>query len=150
MPHPQETDREVRIQRAMSYCTHYDRYAMICRKPCRAGVDYETVGKNMKERPCMAGGDVPEGRQIGTCALLRFPTRDEAAAEVDETDRAFARVMVAIEVAGRWRVKPKPKADRHEVVECPVCKGRLHLTQSSYNGHVWGKCETEKCVSWME
>lgn len=33
---------------------------------------------------------------------------------------------------------------------CPVCFGVLFLTHSSYNGHVWGKCETKDCLSWME
>jgi hypothetical protein len=28
--------------------------------------------------------------------------------------------------------------------------GWLHLSQSAYNGHVHGKCETDDCVSWME
>lgn len=37
-----------------------------------------------------------------------------------------------------------------EVVACPVCGGRLHLTQSAYNGHVHGKCSTPDCVNWME
>jgi hypothetical protein len=36
------------------------------------------------------------------------------------------------------------------VVTCPVCKGRLRLSHAAYNGHVWGQCETEGCVSWME
>lgn len=31
-----------------------------------------------------------------------------------------------------------------------ACGGKLHLSQSSYNGHVHGKCETPDCVSWME
>lgn len=63
-----------------------------------------------------------------------------------ELDKAVA----ALNVASAWRVTPKPANDRHEVIECPVCKGRLHLSQSAYNGHVHGKCETEGCVSWME
>lgn len=29
-------------------------------------------------------------------------------------------------------------------------EGRLHLSQSSYNGHVHGRCETDDCVRWME
>lgn len=37
-----------------------------------------------------------------------------------------------------------------EVVECPACKGRLHLSIAAYNGHVHGKCETDGCVAWME
>lgn len=35
-------------------------------------------------------------------------------------------------------------------VPCPICGGKLHMSISGYNGHVWGKCETENCASWME
>ena len=37
-----------------------------------------------------------------------------------------------------------------DMVECPVCKGKLHLSHAAVNGHVWGKCETAGCVEWME
>jgi hypothetical protein len=36
------------------------------------------------------------------------------------------------------------------VKPCPVCGGNLHLTHASYNGHVWGQCETKGCLSWIE
>ena len=48
-----------------------------------------------------------------------------------------------------WRKAHKGKS-ASEVVECPACNGKLHLSISSYNGHVHGKCETAGCVSWME
>jgi hypothetical protein len=63
---------------------------------------------------------------------------------------SFDKILTALKVAGEWRVKPKPPEDRHDVVVCPICKGMLHLSQSSYNGHVHGRCKTEGCVSWME
>ena len=59
-------------------------------------------------------------------------------------------ILAAMNVASEWRVKPKPTSDRRDVLECPICKGKLHVSQSSYNGHVHGKCETDGCVSWME
>lgn len=37
-----------------------------------------------------------------------------------------------------------------KVVECPACKRNLHMKIAACNGHVWGKCETKKCLSWME
>lgn len=60
------------------------------------------------------------------------------------------RLIAGLKVASTWRVKPKPLENRREVVKCPICDGKLHLSQSSYNGHVHGKCETEGCLSWME
>ena len=35
-------------------------------------------------------------------------------------------------------------------MECPYCKGMLRFTVSSYNGHIWGKCETPDCLDWIE
>lgn len=45
-------------------------------------------------------------------------------------------------------VSNKNKGTKGEI-ECPKCKGKLHYTISGYNGHVWGKCETENCLAWM-
>jgi len=90
------------------------------------------------------------GQAMIPCKLLRLPTDDEVEQDRKETDAMFERVMAGMKVAAEWRVKPKPDQDRHGVLECPVCKGRLHVSQSAYNGHVHGKCETEDCVSWME
>ena len=33
-------------------------------------------------------------------------------------------------------------------IKCPKCEGELHYTRAK-NGHVWGKCKTENCLSWM-
>lgn len=36
-------------------------------------------------------------------------------------------------------------------IDCPVCKtGKLAFKVSAYNGHLWGQCKTDGCVSWME
>ena len=62
----------------------------------------------------------------------------------------ISKVLMGLQAASEWRVKGKPPKDRTGVVECPICKGQLHLSQSAYNGHVWGKCETADCIAWME
>ena len=36
------------------------------------------------------------------------------------------------------------------IVECPICKGVFHYHISTENGHISGKCETEKCLTIME
>lgn len=37
------------------------------------------------------------------------------------------------------------------VVECPICKGKLHFTRAiNYNGHVHAMCETDHCLGWIE
>jgi hypothetical protein len=44
---------------------------------------------------------------------------------------------------------PKMEDAKGEI-ECPLCKGILHYTKSGYNNHIWGKCETEDCLSWVQ
>lgn len=35
-------------------------------------------------------------------------------------------------------------------VKCPRCHGILHYSIASSNGHVWGSCETEDCLHWIQ
>jgi hypothetical protein len=39
--------------------------------------------------------------------------------------------------------------DRGEI-KCPTCGGCLHWSRAPENGHVWGRCETEGCVAWIQ
>jgi hypothetical protein len=41
------------------------------------------------------------------------------------------------------------KGGRGQVI-CPRCGKSLHYSVASVNGHMWGRCETSGCVSWME
>lgn len=143
---------------------------------CKAGVDYRLAFDGdrpgiMLRAPCIEFLTLPaHGR--GTCCkpgeptirkefdrrgevVIECPHRTEPTDAQIEADRidlenAMERLLAGIRIAGQWRVKPKPATDRSEIVECPVCKGKLHLHQSAYNGHVYGKCGTAGCVSWME
>lgn len=29
---------------------------------------------------------------------------------------------------------------------CPICNNKITIAKSAYNGHIWAKCETEKCI----
>jgi hypothetical protein len=44
----------------------------------------------------------------------------------------------------------KKHKENQGIIECPKCKGKLHFTRAKINGHVWGKCETDDCLSWMQ
>lgn len=92
----------------------------------------------------------PGSDKARPCPFYEEPTSEQVQADRKEIGAHFERALAAIRIANTWRVKPKPASDRNEMVECPVCKGHLHLTQSAYNGHVHGRCETSGCVSWME
>lgn len=160
-------------------CIHYNGFMGRFGEPeprrCEAGVCYsEAFGREpgiMTRAPCIAymvqtangstlgkPGDtlfqrpwrLPRTPQPIPCGRRVEPTDEQVLEHQEEAERSFQKTIAALKVAAEWRVKPKPAHERREVVECPVCKGRLHLSQSAYNGHVHGKCETPKCVEWME
>jgi len=143
--------REETIAFEMNYCQHYGRGKgadMICK-----------VGLNLKEVQKVPTGD--KGYKWGPCIeghTLKNPhaycqhwirhTREQGEKRADSVARSLRMMTVVMPIVDKWRLKePIGKA---EVIECPECKGRLHLSQSLHNGHVHGKCETENCVAWME
>ena len=151
--------REEMIEWHRIYCTHYDGRATI-QPPyaCRAGVKYATVGrfsaviagkeKEAEARPCVNGHLMTDA--LNRCSKWQRVTQEEAEAKVAEMEAAERRIKLVWPVVGAWRVKGRPEKDRTEVIECPACNGKLHLSQAAYNGHVHGHCETPECVSWME
>lgn len=111
---------------------------------CEAGVRYDDVGRGMA-RPCF----LPHKAEVGHCDKFRAPTPEEVAAHetwLEGRISLLGKVMAGIKP---WRETHKGRS-ASEIVECPACAGRLHLSISSYNGHVHGRCETEGCASWVE
>ena len=128
-------------------------FGAFLRLPCIQYCERPSHGRGTYVKPGDATVRVEidrKGQPQAKCACYIEPTDDEIAQDRVEAEHALQKTFAAIKVAAEWRVKPKPKESRAEVVECPVCKGRLHLRQSAYNGHVRGNCETQGCVSWME
>jgi hypothetical protein len=126
---------------------------MFLRMPCRVFDERPAHGRGTYIKagePVIRKEIDRRGEAVIPCALYVEPTPEQVQAHRVRTDAYMERTMAAITVASAWRVKPKPAKDRAEVIECPACKGRLHLSQSAYNGHVHGQCETTDCVSWME
>lgn len=62
---------------------------------------------------------------------------------------AIAIIKKKHNVKIKWEEPTKQNESTEGTIECPVCKGTLHYSISSYNGHIWGACETEKCLQWM-
>lgn len=90
------------------------------------------------------------GQTMIPCAHFEEPSPEQVEAARIELATAKDHAMIALDVAAKWRVVPKPAADRREVVECPVCHGKLQLVQFADNGHCHGQCETKGCLSWIE
>jgi len=49
----------------------------------------------------------------------------------------------------KMKKKHPNNVDVKETIECPICQKQLTMVSNSYNGHIWGKCETKNCLSWM-
>lgn len=128
-------------------CIHFNG---IQNAACLAGVNYDKFrDSGALILPCYPRW-LDADKEAKACELFVLPTPEQIAADEAEYAEHMKKMELALAVARKWRVKPKPAVSRAEVVECPCCQGRLHLSQSSYNGHVHGRCETEGCASWME
>lgn len=136
------------------WCIHY-RYNRGPKTPendtCEAGVRFDTFNgddRSFERRPCFIKPDEqPSDR--AHCPKLRPPTPEEISAHEAWLESRLNTLTTVMEGISGWRAKHKGRSAQ-EVVECPACKGRLHLSISAYNGHVHGNCETEGCAQWME
>lgn len=147
--------RQDHIDFDRNYCAHYapqpggvkqDYCALGCDASMRMNNARLAGAPNMT--PCIGGHNMPG--VLALCPKWERRSLEHAEARADSFERAMRRMAVVMPFVNEWRTKPKPTHNRSEIVECPECKGKLHLTQSSYNGHVHGYCETKDCVSWME
>jgi hypothetical protein len=147
--------RQEHIDFDRNYCTHYapkpgaslsvDYCALGCGASAMMKKARETSG-NPNMAPCIGGHNCADVHAI--CPKWERRSLEHAEARADSIEASLRRMTIVGPVVGAWR--KKEPLGKQEVIECPACKGRLHLSQSSYNGHVHGHCETKGCVSWME
>lgn len=120
-----------------------------CRSPCiQEYKSHERVDGKMV--PIWKPWNRLPGEEM-KCDKFRLPTAEEIAADEAQTKRLMDRMRLVMAAVRPWRTWTKTnRVGKQEVIECPACKGRLHLSQAAYNGHVWGQCETKGCVSWIQ
>lgn len=142
-------------------CKHYTGCLNPRTPTCEAGVNYrEHVGGDgfgwVRRLPCtkLLGEDDPTA--IVKCDKYREPTAEEISADEARVAAAMKKFMVAFtgNVAA-WRKaqgwSKQNKVSATGTVPCESCgTGTIHLSMAAYNGHVWGKCTTDGCVSWVE
>lgn len=91
-----------------------------------------------------------EGERRGTCEHFCLPTD----AEIAEYEAMVAAHIEKVVITGNLvqKLKEEHKGKNWSgQVECPVCKGRLHVSiAGSFNGHAFVRCETTDCVSYRE
>lgn len=145
-------------QQETNYCRHYNGRGFADGTYCRAGVPDSMFGAAAGaglRRPCVDPNPFAHVRDKAGIAIIPCDKRsmytpEERAQRKTALEAAMLRTLAGLRIANEWRVKGVPATSRHEAVECPECKGKLHLSQSSLNGHVHGACETAGCMSWME
>lgn len=143
--------REDVIAFEMNYCQHYAR-GHGADMVCKAGMDLKTIKRvkvgdqQIAWGPCIEGHTLPDPKAY--CLHWVRRTREQGEARADALLKSEQKYLLVMPVVAEWR--KKPPFDKQETIKCPVCGGALTLSQSSYNGHVWGRCKTKGCVSWME
>lgn len=170
------SDLEKTVEFDMKYCQHYDPSGVTMiggKEPhghCKAGVVYlDQFGRAPKDGNheldgryyessgifqricCTDGGKRTEEEQMALCPKWIRRTREQGEKRADDIEASINRMRLVGAALSGWRTwTKKNRVAKQEVIECPVCKGRLHLSQAAYNGHVHGQCETAGCVNWME
>lgn len=115
---------------------------------CKAGVSFESLREQRGENGCLPCY-YRAGMISMDCEKFEPITVEETEAKDKATGEAVAKHMLAMGLVVEVKQEHKGK-DWRGVKPCPVCSGKLHMPHSSYNGHVWGKCETDGCLAWME
>lgn len=141
-----------KCEKGIEYKSFRDRPDGTISKPCLQQIIRSVRGGTLLkpgEEPASVS-PFPGAAPKTNCPHYTDATPEQIQQQRMEMDAAFDRMLAGVKVVAGWRIKPKPAVERKGVLECPICKGKLHVTQSSYNGHVHAKCETPKCVSWME
>jgi hypothetical protein len=144
--------RQQHIDFDRNYCEHYkpigDRGLAddSCALGCGASERMKAAREQNQPGPCIGGHEAADVHAL--CPKWQRRSLQHAEERADSIEKLFRDMEIAGPVIAAWR-KKKPRG-KQEVIECPVCKGRLHLSQSSYNGHVRGQCETADCLNWIE
>lgn len=148
------TQRQEIIDFHRNYCVHYDPAGSP--HGCAAGVNRETMrraatpGSSGKSLvlwgPCIGGHTLVDARDY--CPKWERRSLESAEKHADEVQALSAMMVKAAPVIDAWREKlPRGKS---EIITCPVCEARLHLSQSACNGHISARCETEDCICFIE
>lgn len=135
-------------------CIHFNG---TCNDECDLNVNYrELVGGDdfgwAVRTPCLDSHESEikcDGRELLSKEAIEEYEADQEI-RMDGWRKAIALIM---EKSG---AKPdhSPSMDNSKKgsrgkIECPLCGNDLHYTVAGGNHHIWGKCTTEGCLSWM-
>ena len=120
-----------------NWCIHFNG---IAHNKCKAYINYSRFDNSY---PCF------KDKGHGGCLKQYFPNEQEVAAHVASMEAHMEKMRLAFKIVAAIKKEHRGKGWQG-IVECPACNGNLRLSHTALNGHVWGKCETKDCLSWME
>lgn len=116
-------------------------------KKCKAGVVFDDLRKTFSNEVCPCY--YQSGVRLGNCQEKKLWTIEEVEEDDRLADESFARFLLSQPLIAK--IKKEHKGESWSgVVDCPACKGKLHVGIAAYNGHTRGKCETKDCLNWIE
>ena len=115
-------------------------------KVCLKGIEYKSVMSPYDgyKAPCML-----KYKGSTDCPHYEEPLDEE----VRQDEARIQAFLEKLRMSGTFikRLKKKYKGVSAKGVEtCPVCKGKIAFSISSFNGHVWLMCQTPNCLSIIE
>jgi hypothetical protein len=127
--------------------------SMARHQTCEAGIDYTALNggseyRRMHQLPCFIKTGEKPGLRV-CCERFKAPTAEEIVLHgqwTEDRQKLVATVKVAVLA---WRLKHQGRSHT-EIVDCPICGGRLRLSTKAHSENVQGSCETNGCVSWSE
>lgn len=138
-------------------CKHFNG---ILNDACDIGVRYNDVTPDPQQPgralrlPCFtrcrfeSPTAVAEFNRRLTCPAFELPTDAEIEADEQQFAEAVSRLGGAIPLI--LRIKKEHRGhDWSGTEKCPACGASLHLSHAP-NGHVWAKCDTDGCISFIE
>lgn len=124
-------------------CRHYK--GPIHNEFCAVGVNYRKLADDSKpgylvRLPCVVGS--PLTKDPVTCEKISLLSYDELKKIDDEITLNSGFIFCAVNLIRKTKLQ-----SGH--VECPKCKDELHFSIAKSNGHIWEKCKTKGCLSWI-
>lgn len=124
-------------------CRHFN--GPIHNDCCKAGVNYRKLGDDSKpgylaRLPCVVGS--PLTKEPVTCDKIDLFTEKELE-QIEQEITINSNFMIKIVAEIR-----KSKSNFGEVI-CPKCNATFNFSVAKSNGHIWGKCSTKGCISFI-
>ena len=129
-------------------CKHFNGVTAIT---CKAGVDYRKHVDGpefgwLQRLPCIK---ISDANNVVACEKYQELSEAELLEQAQQFDAIVAAIKLLSPAIARIKANQRGR-DWQGVIECPVCKNRLHIEHIGYNGHVRARCETQNCFNMME